>query len=354
MTSRQNGIVLSCLGFLGIASVFLLFLLSDNLNHRRNSFIRLFPPHPVDLPSKLDIKYNSFYIAGATSSHIYLGSQTAPFRLLKIDSSLGSALEVNIRPDEIKKLKWRNPRIAVDSPNFFIMDGVLPAIFKGNLTTWEPQRFQFDSAYFIESVPISNASFGLRSMSSRTNSYILGKEAFTPFSTTFNDALLQKQIDGIFCTDGMLHYNRALGYLTYVYYYRNQFICMDTNMNLIYRGNTIDTISRAKIKVAQVNSTLTLSAPPLIVNKESCVSGNWLFVNSNLLAENEDAELFKSASVIDVYDLRNNTYKFSFYLLNTDSKKIRTFRVYNNMLIALYDHFILKYELVPKYFISSE
>jgi hypothetical protein len=126
---------------------------------------------------------------------------------------------------------------------------------------------------------------------------------------------------------------------------------MDTNLNLQYRGKTIDTVSKAKIKVARVSSdnSLTMAAPPLTVNANSCVSHNWLFVHSNLQAKNENAEMFNAASVIDVYNLNNGVYKCSFYIPDYGNKKIRDFWVSGNNLFALNDHYLTTYSLNLKY-----
>src|SRR5690606_27633545 len=81
-------------------------------------------------------------------------------------------------------------------------------------------------------------------------------------------ALLQKQIDGIICTDGILVYDSEQQRLFYVYYYRNQFLCLNSTLDLLYRGNTLDTISRVKISITSQNGSheRTLATPPRIVN----------------------------------------------------------------------------------------
>jgi hypothetical protein len=58
------------------------------------------------------------------------------------------------------------------------------------------------------------------------------------------------------------------------------------------------------------------------------------------------------ASVIDVYNLNDGEYKFSFYLHDFDKKKMKNFRVFDDKLVLLYDHFIVTYDLTQKYFAS--
>jgi len=164
--------------------------------------------------------------------------------------------------------------------------------------------------------------------------------------------LLEKQIDGLFCTDGMLHYDRATSQMIYVYFYRNQFLCMDTSMNLLFRGNTIDTIGHARIKVARIESenSITLAGPPAIVNRRSYACQNRLFVNSSLMGKNEDPDEFNSNSVIDVYDLgKEGKYIMSFYLPDYQGYKMKMFAASRNEFIAIHGRYLIRYNLDEDY-----
>jgi hypothetical protein len=181
----------------------------------------------------------------------------------------------------------------------------------------------------------------------------LGKEQdhLTPHAR-IDTSLLERQIDGIFCVDGRLDYDKSVNRIVYTYYYRNQFIVMDSSLNLLYRGKTIDTTSRVKIQVATISSskTRTLSAPPMIVNGQSFTANGFLFVNSRLLASNERNDAHDGAWVIDVYSLKDGAYVLSFYLYAFENKKPREFAVVGDKLIALTDHYVLVYNLRQKYF----
>lgn len=329
-----------------------LYIITDDITHRHNNFVRLFPPHLIKQTKVLDIKYNSYYIAGTSENKIYLGNTTALLHLLEINSTLTDTQHVRLTIKSIANLKFRNPFTKVNPPYFYIMDGAMPILLRGRINEWYATRFMFDSAYYTNIVPINSSSFALRTTSAITKEYILGKETAYAPHIKLTAGLLEKQIDGQFCTDGTLHYNKELQMLVYVYFYRNQYIVMDTNLNLAYRGKTIDTVSRAKIKIASINSikAITIAAPPLVVNKSSRVYRNWLFINSNLMAKNETETKFTKASVIDVYNLKERTYQFSFYLHDNGKQKMRSFWVFDNTLVALYDHFIFAYELNSSFF----
>ncbi len=128
---------------------------------------------------------------------------------------------------------------------------------------------------------------------------------------------------------------------------------MDTSLHLTYRGNTIDTTTQAKIKVALVESENyhTLASPPLFVNKRGRVYDNRLFVNSNLQAKNEHISSFNEGAVVDVYDLTDGKYHFSFYVYHyRNTKRMMDFRISGHRMVVLYDKLIRVFDLVPTYF----
>jgi hypothetical protein len=361
---RKTIKILGFLALFGIAIVAMLYALSDSITHKHNNFVRLFPPHPVTERAVLDVKYNSYYIAGMTKNHIYFGNITAPFHLLIMNTLSADTQHVHLSVSDIVKPKLGFLKVKIDSPFFYIMDGTSPSLFRGIINNakhaenhWVARRFMYDSIFFTDGVPIGRSSFVLRTTHflNKNKEDALGKESAYPPHFKLAPTLLEKQIDGIFCVDGMLHYNRELKTLVYVYYYRNQYIVIDTNMNLLYRSHTIDTISKAKIKVATVSSknARTLAAPPLTVNKHSCVFENFLFIQSNLMAKNEEKKVFDMASVIDVYSLKDKSYQFSFYIFNYNRQKLRGFKIVGDKLVAQFGQYVITYDLNPGNFNST-
>src|SRR5690606_39807845 len=140
-----------------------------------------------------------------------------------------------------------------------------------------------EKAYFDTLEPLSQDSFVIRSYITDTGDNTLGmmdnKE-----TVQFYPEILQRQVEGIFSTDGTLHFNEELQKLLYTYYYRNQYILMDTNMNVIHRGQTIDTNSLAKISAEKLDKTNShlMTTPPLTVNRNADYYRIRLFVHSAL------------------------------------------------------------------------
>jgi hypothetical protein len=236
-------------------------------------------------------------------------------------------------------------QIIVDSSYFFIQNGMSAGLQSGETATWEVDTVFPNLPEFISAQPISKTSaiIELLDMSRR-------KKVFTKtFAPGIRKDVLQKQVDGIFCTDGFLQYSKSEGILVYTYRYRNQFICMDTSLNIVKLGKTIDTTSVAKIEVSETGGNITMSKPPFVVNKGTCVDARLLFVNSNLVAQNESEEIAKNRSVIDVYDISDGSYRYSFYIYDQAEGKMQSFKVKDSTLIAVFRNSLVRYNLATKY-----
>lgn len=351
----KRNIVLLLVGsfVMSIATVVVLFAMSGIKKDQRNSFLRQFPPHPVMEGDTFNIKYNSYYIAGVSSNHIYLANYRVPLRMIVLNMALTDTQHVKLNVKGILDQKFWAPRVQVDSPHYYLTDGAVPVIFKGDVKSWNAEKLQADSTFFRTILPLKSGSFIVKSLSGSKGENILGKLTSSPPYQFFKDNILEKQLDGVFCTDGIMSYNRDHHQLVYLYYYRNQFMVMDTMLNLLHKGNTIDTTSRAKVKVGTIESenSRTLSSPPYFVNKWLNTSGDWLFINSNLLAKNEHQDAFKEANVIDVYNLKTGKYAFSFYIYHfRRTKQMTEFVVTDDKMIVRYGNLIQVFHLKPEYF----
>jgi hypothetical protein len=349
MPKKTIFILLGCLIF-STAIVIVLFAATYKDPYERNSFLRVYNELTAVKSAELDVSVNSYYIAGVTDDRVYLGNMTAPFRLLVTNLMLTDSQHVRINIRELKKPVYKSATVKIDPPFFYLADGIRPALFKGRLGEWEAVPVSYDTnAYFTQLTPVGKTSFAIRTNEVSTLYNILGKVQTNAPQLQLKPGLLQKQVDGIFCTDGMLLYNRNLRRLVYMYYYRNEYLVCDTSLNLDYTGHTIDTFSRAQIKIGHTSSdNKNKLMDKKSTNVRSCTFGNYLFIRSNLLARNDDKEQLVNGAIIDVYDLRNNAYRYSFTLPNLNGeKRLRDFIVFDKMLIALYDHHMVRYDLQP-------
>lgn len=212
LSMKKKILLILSLFLVSAIGVLCLFVLSNKNYHQRQSFTRLFVRDVLYAPTTTDIKYKNYYIAGATENKIYLGNVTAPLHLLAVNKTLTDTQHLAIKTEEIKRLKATY--ITIDSPNFYMTDWISHAIFHGDLQHLKAKRYMYDSAFLADAVPLGPQSFAIRTFtdnsSDSTKEFVLAKETKYPPYIKRVPGLLEKQIDGLFCTDGMLHYNQDL------------------------------------------------------------------------------------------------------------------------------------------------
>jgi hypothetical protein len=331
----------------GVSILLVFYHTSEAVMQKQNPFLRSFPPHVAEYVKQTDLKFNSYYFAGYDNGVLYLGNYTTPLNAIAIDSTFKNKQKINIFPEK-SNFQFRSVQLRVAPPNFYLMDGTVPCIYSGSIADWKARLRLKESPYFTFAEPMDSITFVFRANSSGSGANILGTFKLGALSSvTLSPNLLQQQAggDGIFDTDGTLLYSKGLSSIVYVYRYRNQFVVADKSANLVYRGNTIDTVSRAQIKVAQLKGERKMSAPPLSVNAASAVCNTLLFVNSTLRGKYDNLKAWQSASTIDVYDLKKNVYLFSFYIAGIDGKKLKSLLVTPTHLYALIDTQLVSYAI---------
>lgn len=280
----------------------------------------------------------AYYFAGASRNHVWLGTR---------GSSLIQQLDV-----ELKKLRELNfdtknfslPEITIDSPEYYIQQVAGNRIQHGLMDTDTDRQTLNEQTLVIDAVPVSATCVILKTPHPTDQTFVLAvqKQGQMPLVSP----LLERQLDGIFCTDGVLRTNPTRDRIIYMYYYRNEFICTDTALNLLYRAKTIDTISRARISVAHVSSerSMSLSSPARVVNQNVQVSEDRIYIESKMVADNEAPDVFDTHHVIDVYALADGAYQFSFYLPRKRKQHLE-YRIRQNRLFLLSHNELSWYEL---------
>lgn len=328
-----------------LAVVAILYARTDRYpNHRFASFERKIVSSYVHLERSLKLEHKGYYLAGYSSGRVYLAQHHMPHRLLIANRTLTSVEEA-IFEVEGDGLEYKRLRVTVDSPYFYLADGLIPFVYRGQLSRRKASPWIMD-VEFTKAIPISSHSLALVSISNWQNTIL--KRMATASEPEFYGHILEPQHnDGVFSTDGMLRFDKISKKLVYVYYYRNEFIVMDTTFQSIHCGRTIDTISVARIKVGKINSKniRQLAAPSLKVNNDCDASNGELYVQSNILSKSETPREFTDNSVIDVYDLQTLIYQYSFYLPTFNGKKANEFISHENDLYALYGSEVVHYTI---------
>lgn len=333
--------------FCSVLTVVILYICSEKIMHYSNPFQRRYPKNTAVQLQQIDLKFNSYYIAGFTKGRLYLGNFSNPQILTSFDNNLGNKkiAKINFDPGNIP---FQNVTLCVRENYFYLKDGMVPALFRGSIKDWKINTRLNEMPFFTQAEPIDSTTIIFRNNSGKNMSNRLGIFNYEKENKiTYKDSLLEKQIDGIFDTDGLLMYSEHNKKIIYLYYYRNEFIVAEKTGKLVYKGHTIDTTTKAKIKVTNVKKGAgrTMSAPPFIVNAHSFVFKNLLFVNSRVMGKYEDKNTWEYSSVIDIYDISKQTYLFSFSIYNIDGDNLKSFIVDGTYLYALIGNNLAVYKL---------
>jgi hypothetical protein len=307
-----------------------------------------------------------YYLAGIADGEILLGNEKDSLGLMSINIASGSKRRIQIRManDKLSKLNasyysvgstiHHPPRLSrnvieVDSPYFFIKAKDLPGIFEGRLGQWEASRVADGIPFFSSAVPMGRGAFAFTFIGSLGDS-ILNKNMIGKISEGamigVNGDILEAEVDKYFSTLGTLRYSKKLDQLIYIYAYRNQYLIIDNKLKVLNKWKTIDTLSHPHIKPKQIaDNRFLLGSTPAIVNNTAEIHRDLLFVQSNIMATNESRSVFDQTTAIDVYNIRTNTYRSSFYLPDYHAIKLTSYRIIHDRIIAQHGKYLILYAL---------
>lgn len=338
---------LALIFLLSIGLITGLFLMSEDMMQHSNSFVRRFPHAVVTKEAEADLKFSGYYFAGISNDKVYLANYTAPLQLIVAEKGLRNIQRISLKIND-DHYPFRSVEVKVLPPFFYIMDGTVPIIFKGNVSDWQAHPLPKSKHYFLKAEPADGNIIAFREQQQSTGENILGTYSYNDsMKVEYTPEVLQKQIDGFFDNDGTIQYSRHLKKFVYVCRYRNQYIVTDEKLKVDLRGKTIDTTSIAKLKVVSIESKgiKKLGAPPYTVNAYSAVYDHLLFINSGLRGKYETSKVWNQNSVVDVYDFVQNTYLLSFYVNKIGREKISGMTVWNDKLYVIIDHYLQEYQL---------
>lgn len=349
----RTGLKLAIISIIGSLIIVMLYFYSERTMHQENPFIRRFIQGAATQTTEADLTNNFKYFAGTDGKTMYFGDSKAPLYIIAYDTILKTKRQYKIQLER-EDFPFTSVQVRIAPPYFYLMDGTVPVIYKGNISNWKAKPVMYDNNYYFSKAEIiAPDKIAFRAQQLKTLYNILGTFTFKDsLQVNYAPQLLQKQIDGFFDSDGMMQFDQQSQKLIYTYYYRNQFIIADTNLNLIHRGNTIDTITKAKLKVAHIKETgeQKIASLPATVNQLTAVSNNLLFVNSKVIGRYEPKEMWKQASIVDVYNIEKNTYLSSIYVYNINKTNLKEMFVIDNNLYAIIGHKLHKYQLNKKHF----
>ncbi|HTL09815.1 MAG TPA: hypothetical protein VL307_16190, partial [Chitinophagaceae bacterium] len=148
--------------------------------------------------------------------------------------------------------------------------------------------------------------------------------------------------------DGMMVKGAANTNIVFVYYYRNKFDCLDTNLQRVYSATTIDSTGTTNLQLspAAPGGVTRLQSLPSLINISACIEGKRLYIRSGSFAKNESADLLAQNAIIDVYSLSNGKYIQSLYAPRFRGRQLTAFTIVGDQFYGLYGHFIACFSIV--------
>ena len=345
-----NIVLCFILGVLPIILLYIKFVLDKDTP---NGFERIIYNTVLNPEQKhhVDLKYPGYYMAGFDISGLFLGNTAAPAHILRATPPFNDTthinLDITVGPNDHYNPK--SLKLFADKSTLYLVDGNRGVILEGPKVSFSPfEIHQIDSVPFSKFVPLQeDHGYIIKSYDPVLGQDILKKRAMKPPLDSMPIFVLDKQFDGVFCTDGMLMVTPDKKQIFHIYYYRNQIICLNQNLKTLYRTKTIDTISQAQVHITNLKegTQRTFDRPPLRVNRKVALNDSLLLIHSALRADNENITLFNTQSVIDVYKVDNGDYHFSFYVPSYLNKKMNDFQLIGSFLFVLYDTHLVTYTL---------
>jgi hypothetical protein len=344
MTLKKALLTVMLLCSLSILVVLALYWQSLPDSAIKNGFNRNIRSAHLQIKAKISLGSANYDFAGWIGNRIYLRNVDVPYALVEVQENF---ISDTIHLSNPLTDKISNAQIHIDSPFFYIGDLNNYVIYKGHTNNWVVQERVDGPEFFSEYLPVNDSIIAYRTVTDSKKEYRLITES--AYQLIDGTGLIQTQIDGLFCTDGMLRFDQATHSIVYTYFYRNQFIRANSKLQLLGRNHTIDTTRHAKISVAYntKDKYASLSSPPKLVNRAVECSRGKLLVNSNLIADNDSHDTFQSADVIDVYDLKDGSYLSSFYVPRNDGVRFTHFEFHENQLFILRGNVLEIYEPNP-------
>lgn len=343
-TYQKTLILLITSNIFATALVIGLFIQSDYIIKHANNFTRRFLLHPVLEKQTLTLENEYYYFAGEDEQYIYLGNQQYPQMLTTISKDLKTKNTIKITPKDFQ-YPFKNVRVTVKKPYYYLSDGTVPIIFRGKLGDPNAQRISYQDAYFSQIVVKDSVDFIIRTFNRKNKDLTLASLSLDKVpKIQFYPEIIQKQKDGVFDSDGQLTLSTHPYKVVYLYNYRNQFTVADHNLTIENKLRTIDTIETAHIKSKRLSDGRhKMIAPALKVNEKISAISNLAFIQSALKGKNESASDWKKAKVIDIYRLDKKEYIGSFYLYHNGDKSTHDYWAGQSNFYALVGKKLISY-----------
>lgn len=337
------GLLLGCVIIIAI-----LWWVMDAPNRKQNGFTRRFLTTDLPLIKSAQTDGNLRLLSGISESTIYY-STFKKGEIAYSDHNLTKFERKEILADTILlgKLKKSN-EIIVDSPSIYLIQGSAKMIAKTDFQRSAPVVYKLQDL-FTRVVPMSENALIVRKFKKGVLDQFLYKYDLKRDTVSNERAATAPSTDGGLMTGGMISYDRATHHGVYVHYYCNKLVLLDSNLNIIKTGATIDTFSHYTIRSNKYQNNgkeiINNAGPTRFVNRASCVSNGILYIYSEVRANNEAIEEFYTNKRIDLYDMSDLQYKGSYRLKGVQQNKIRNILAAGDHLVLLFANQVRVYNI---------
>ncbi|SMC97092.1 hypothetical protein [Pedobacter africanus] len=235
--------------------------------------------------------------------------------------------------------------------NIYVFDRVNAISMRIDTKNDKVKKTKIDSLPFRNVEIINNDSFLLMTSKSKDSMDVRAIKKVNWHGREVARFIPTKQKESFFSTDGYCVYDSNSNKIIYTYAYRGEFVCLDTNLKVLYKTHTIDTNRLSTVESRKRNAVIknrevkvvTLGKPPRVINRNISVSKGNLFIQSYLKASNEKSDTYNKVYIIDVYAIENGKYLYSFYIPRIKNKNLLRFKVSDNKLFALHGNTLMVY-----------
>lgn len=338
-----------------ICGLFVFFYSENKRDHGNNGFRRDIKDLGLTMGEVLPLPSTKVHLAGISKTRIYLQDLNYPqFGLFYTDYALSGLNEINLNLPKDFSVKHQKINIRVPNDTMAAVLGIQTGDLRCiNLNNGRHQIYKSPGIYFDRTVYVAPGLMAGRYVEVHKKELKINLVRVNYEKSKIDRTYsLKREPEEVFSNDGRLEWDAEGSRLFYTYYYRGEFLCLDTNMALLYKGKTIDTTTaqisiQRKVGAGPGNKgvKITQNKPPETVNRYSCIYQNRFYLCSSKIADNEDLKVFNANNVVDVYAAGDGKYEYSFYIPKFKGEKMRDFSVRNDGIVALYKSQMVKYRL---------
>lgn len=322
----------------------------------QNGFTREVKQDILQQKKIFNIPHKSMYFIGSSSleKDIYLKDFSHRNEIYSIDENLSFLLTRSLKLPKDSVLSENRVTVGVNGIYMHISNNQSGSLSVINNNSNKTSNHRLPDVTWMDQVNILS-DYSIIGRNLRLDGKFFKRELIKfnyNLNKTIKKVTIKRKYDGAFCTDGMLKLDVESGKIFYMFFFRGEFMCLDSNINLNYIAKTIDTITIRNISTSHIKNgkgeyqknSVKLSKPIKAVNKSYALYQNYIYLLSAIKGDSESNSDFKNNQVVDVYNQKTGKYIYSFYIPNYKGEKAQDLKITNNFLYAVYKSQLIKFQ----------